>query len=117
MTSDVAAALDAGASGAITKDTPNDDLPEIIRRIHAGDTYLSPEIRQSLAEIPSVPSKRQLAALDLVSRGYSSADVARLLDISANAVDQHVTACCRKLGAANRTEAVAIAIEKHLIRK
>ena len=115
-TSDVTAALSFGAVGAITKDTPNDELPEIIRRVHAGETILSSEIRQTVAENTPAPSNRQLEILNFVARGLSSVEIAKILHISANAVDQHITACCKKLNAANRTEAVAIALKKHLLK-
>lgn len=115
-TSDVAAALSSGAVGAITKDTPNDELPEIIRRIHAGEKIFSPEIRQTIAESTSAPSHRQLEILNFVARGLTSAEIAKLLHISANAVDQHISACCKKLDATTRAEAVAIAIRKQLLK-
>ena len=114
--SDVAAALSSGAVGAISKDTPNDELPKIIRRIYEGESILSPEIHQTLAENATVPSDRQIEILNFVARGLTSAEIAKLLHISANAVDQHIAGCCKKLDATNRTEAVAIALRKHLLK-
>ena len=113
---DIAEALAAGASGALTKDTPNDELPCIVRRIAAGDRVFSREIEASLKDLPPPLTDRQREMIELVSKGLTSADIAKLLGISADAVNQHLTLVCTKLGASNRSEAVAIAISRHLIK-
>lgn len=113
---DVANAVAAGASGALVKDTPNDELPELVRRVAAGERVFSPEIEASMKDLPPPLTDRQREILQLVAKGLTSADIARLLGISADAVNQHLTLVCEKLGAANRSEAVAIAVGRHLIR-
>ncbi len=77
-----------------------------------GETPLSPEIRSTLAEISAVPAltPRQQEILSFVKRGLTNQDISKALSISADAVKQHLGAICRKLGAANRTEAVALAM-------
>ncbi len=113
---DIARALAAGASGALMKDTPNDELPSLIRRAAAGETVLSPEIAQSIRDIPPPLTERQLEILQYASKGCTSSDIGKLLNISTDAVNQHLALVCGKLGAANRTEAVAIALRRHLLK-
>ena len=113
---DVANAVAAGASGALLKDTPNDDLPELVRRVAAGERVFSPEIEASMKDLPRPLTDRQREVLQLVAKGLTSADIARLLGISADAVNQHLTLVCERLDASNRSEAVAIAVGRHLIR-
>lgn len=109
---ELANAMRAGASGALVKDTANDALIESIRAVARGETTLSPEIRSTLAEISAVPAltPRQQEILSFVKRGLTNQDISKALSISADAVKQHLGAICRKLGAANRTEAVALAM-------
>ena len=113
---ELAGAMRAGASGALVKDTANDALIASIRAVARGETALSPEIRCTLAETADVLvfTPRQQEILSFVKRGLTNRDIARALDISADAVKQHLGAICRKLGAANRTEAVALAMRHDL---
>ena len=113
---EIGTAVAAGASGAILKDTPNEELPQIIRRIVQGEPVFSPEIERGLSDLPPNLTDRQLEILSMTSRGYTSPEIAKLLKISADAVNQHLTIVCDKLGAATRTEAVAIALRKHLLK-
>ena len=109
---ELANAMRAGASGALVKDTANDALIESIRAVARGETTLSPEIRSTRAEISAVPAltPRQQEILSFVKRGLTNQDISKALSISADTVKQHLGAICRKLGAANRTEAVALAM-------
>ena len=91
-------------------------LPQIIRRIAKGEQVFSPEIERGLSDLPPNLTDRQLEILSMTSRGYTSPEIAKLLKISADAVNQHLTIVCDKLGAVNRTEAVAIALRKHLLK-
>ena len=115
---DVSRAIQAGASGALVKDTPNDELIDSIRRIASGERIFSPEIERSLAENPLPPefTPRQLDVLNAVTRGLTNVEIGKLLGISADAVRQHIIRVCETLGAANRTEAVAIALRKQLVK-
>ena len=84
----------------------------------AGETAFSPEIEAMIASEPNPPAltERQQDILEATSRGLSSEQIAAKLDISTYAVNQHIDAVRRKLGAQSRTEAVAIAIKKHLLK-
>ena len=114
---DVARAVQAGAVGALVKDTGEDELIAAIRKIVAGDTVFSPEIKP-LLQMPPPPelSDRQAEVLENLVRGLASDAIAANLGITTNAVNKHIEALRKKLGAANRTEAVAIALRKHLLK-
>ena len=111
-------ALDAGAKGAIVKKAELDDLLEAIRAVAAGDTFISPEIAQVLKSSPATAplSPRQTDVLELVTLGLSNEDIAYKLGISAPVVRDYLKATFAKIGAANRAEAVAIAMRRHLLK-
>lgn len=114
----VAHALDAGAAGAIMKTADDAELVTAIRKVAAGQRVISPEIRQLLDEQPPVPelTPRQKEILASITRGLTNRDIALELGIRHDGVDRHVNAILSKIGAANRTEAVAIALRKQLLK-
>ena len=115
---DISRALKAGATGAVTKNLSNDDLMEAIRSTRDGVRYVSPEIEQSLKEDNSeiCLSPRQREVLDSITRGLSNDNIASLLGISKSRVKQHLNELYEKIGAANRAEAVSIALRKQLLK-
>ena len=115
---DVTRAISAGASGVIMKDAANEDLLRAIRTVAAGGTSIPPTIRKAMKDEPNPPefTKKQLDILHSITYGLTNIDIARQLGISTDAAKQHTMAIFRKLGAANRTEAVAIALRKHLLK-
>ena len=115
---DVARAMAAGASGAIMKDAETDDQLAAIRAVAAGGKAFSPGIEKALNELQPTPdlTDRQLLILESVTRGLTNRDIATMLGISADAVKQHLAAIFSKLGAANRSEAISIALRKHLLK-
>ena len=115
---DVSRAIAAGASGAIMKDVSKQDLVAAIRRVAAGETVFSPEIEQTVKEEPDAPkfTQRQMEILHSVTRGLTNSDIARQFGISKDGVKRHVMTIFKKLGAANRSEAVAIAMRRQLLK-
>lgn len=115
----IARALEAGAHGALLKTIDHRELVDAIRRVVAGETVVSPEIRKMLKASPPVRplTERQKSILDSMTRGLTDADIALQLNLSTNSVREHVTAIYAKIGAANRAEAVAIALHKHLLQE
>ena len=115
---DVSRAMEAGASGAFVKDAEDERLVDAIRTVAAGGTAFSPEIEAMVRSDPHPPelTERQRKILDDTSKGLSSEQIAASLGISAYAVNQHLDVIRRKLGAQNRTEAVAIAFRKQLFK-
>ncbi|MCR5751695.1 MAG: response regulator transcription factor [Kiritimatiellae bacterium] len=115
---DISRVLSAGATGAVTKNLTNSDLVEAIRATAKGERRLSPEIACSISEAADEPAftQRQREVLDAITRGLSNDNIATLLGISKARVKQHLNEVYEKLGAANRAEAVAIAIRRHLLK-
>ena len=114
----IAHAIDAGAAGALMKSAENETLIEAIRSIHAGKQFIPSNVRRLISEDPPVPelSPRQREMLSAITRGLSNDDIAKQLGISRASVKTHVLALFQKLGAANRSEAVAIALRKQLLK-
>ena len=114
----IAHALESGAAGALVKTADDDALVATIRAVAGGETVISSEIRRLLAENPPIPklTPRQIEVLQSMTRGLTNRDIAKQLGIRQDRVDEHVAAILTKIGAANRTEAVAIALRKHLLK-
>ena len=118
VSDDLSRALDAGADGAIMKSAANAELVAAIRDIAAGKRTVSPDISRLISQDPPLPelTPRQKDILASMVRGLTNKDIARELGIRSDGVNQHIMAILEKLGAANRTEAVAIALRKHLLK-
>ena len=115
---DVFRAVSAGASGAIMKDTTDDELLSAIRTVANGGTVFSSAIRKMMSEGTNPPdfTQKQLDILQSITRGLTNADIAKQLGISTDAAKQHTMVIFKKLGASNRAEAVTIALRKHLLK-
>lgn len=111
-------ALDAGAAGALIKDTPHTKLVAAIRAIAKGRRVISPEIQQNISDQLAPPelSPRQQEILRLVADGLTSKAISNKLEIGPDGVNAHLRTIFSKLGAASRSEAVAIALRKHLLK-
>jgi DNA-binding NarL/FixJ family response regulator len=110
-------ALQAGAVGYMLKTMPRRQLVEMIRRVHAGKKHIPPEIAAHLAEHmgDEALSKREVDVLQKIAGGNRNGDIAALLFISEETVKGHVKHIMEKLGASDRTEAVAIGIRRGII--
>ena len=114
----IAAALAAGAAGAVMKSADDSTLLTAVRTVAAGKTFISPEVKGLLAFDPPAPtlSPRQQEVLASLVKGFNNTEIADQLGISRTVVKEHVESLLVKLGAANRTEAVAIALRKQLVK-
>ena len=114
----IAHAIESGAAGALMKTADDAALISTIRSVAGGKTVISPDIKQLLAEDPPIPvlTTRQAEVLQSMMRGLTNRDIAKQLGIRQDGVNEHVAAILAKIGAANRTEAVAIALRKHLLK-
>ena len=115
---DVGRALAYGACGAQMKGGPAETLIGAIRTVREGGRAVAPEIARMVAETPKPIelTERQKEILSAVARGFTTPDIARLLGISQSAIKQHLAHVCEKLGAANRSEAAAIAIRRQIVK-
>lgn len=116
---DIHRAFAAGASGALLKNGSRSELIEAIHAVHGGRRFITAELDRQLPETPSPPplTDRQKEILDSVTRGLTNKDIARMLNISPSGVKAHLSAIFEKIGAADRAEAVAIALRRHLLKK
>lgn len=114
---EILAALDAGAYGALSKDISNADLVQSLHDVLAGRHVLSPDIQNLITANleSSALTARQVEILEMLARGLSNHDIATALRLSENGVKFHLRGLFAKLGAATRTEAVAVALRRHLL--
>jgi DNA-binding NarL/FixJ family response regulator len=110
--------LAAGARGYLLKTTPPVELVEVIRQVHAGKKRIPQEVAAQLAEhITDEPlTSREIDVLQHVAGGNRNRDIAEQLFISEETVKVHVKHIMEKLGASDRTQAVAIAVRRGIIQ-
>jgi DNA-binding NarL/FixJ family response regulator len=125
----VFAALRAGASGFLLKDTPPGDLLAAVRVVAAGDALLSPSVTRQLigefARQPQAPSRqpalgevtdKEAEVLTLIGLGLSNAEICQRLYVSMSTTKTHVGRLLMKLGARDRAQLVIAAYEAGLVR-
>ncbi len=107
-------ALEAGAQGYMLKSMPRKQLVDVIRKVHRGQKHIPNEVAAQLMEHLGAEtlSKREVEVLQKVAAGNRNSDIAALLFISEETVKGHVKHIMEKLGASDRTEAVAIGIRR-----
>jgi DNA-binding NarL/FixJ family response regulator len=117
-------AVKAGAMGYLLKDVPAPQLIDTIRRVHAGESFIQPQVASKLllefgrrAREPAEEelSEREREVLQLLASGASNRDIAARLYLAEGTVKNHVSNILGKLHAANRTHAVTLAREQGLI--
>ena len=114
---DIRRALDAGAIGAMVKDSAHAELIGAIHATARGERTLSPSIRSQLRTSDSTPSltPRQLEILSYVAKGLNNREIAPLVGIGPDCVKAHLKTAFARLGATSRSEAVAIAVNSKMI--
>ncbi|MDX3380614.1 response regulator transcription factor [Streptomyces niveiscabiei] len=128
----VFAALKAGASGFLLKDTPPEKLLAGIRTVAAGEALLAPSVtRRLIRDFVNRPAlgagispallepltERELEVLAHVAAGHSNADISGRLHISVATVKTHVSRLFSKLDAHDRAQLVVIAYETGLVEQ
>ncbi|MGA3055700.1 MAG: response regulator transcription factor [Candidatus Korobacteraceae bacterium] len=110
-------ALEGGARGYMLKSMPPKDLVEAIRQVHAGKKRIPPTIAAHLAEHYSdeALTAREIEVLQQIAGGNRNRDIAERLFISEETVKVHIKHIMDKLGASDRTQAVAIAVRRGII--
>ncbi len=126
------AAIKAGASGFLLKNTPPADLLAAIRTVHTGDAVIAPSAtRRLLAHVAANPAsaapapedprvasltEREREVLELIARGLSNAEISGALFLSETTVKTHVRRVLAKLSVRDRVQAVVVAYESGLAR-
>jgi DNA-binding NarL/FixJ family response regulator len=110
--------LAAGARGYMLKSMPPRELVDGIRSVHAGKKRIPTEIASQLAEHLSdeALTAREIEVLSQIAGGNRNRDIAEQLSISEDTVKVHVKHIMEKLGASDRTQAVAIAVRRGIIQ-
>ncbi|HLQ22107.1 MAG TPA: response regulator transcription factor, partial [Gemmatimonadales bacterium] len=114
---DIRRALEAGARGYLLKDMLLTEVITAIRAVRRGDRVIPTAVAARLAEFPerSDLTDRELEVLQLVARGLSNKQVARAIGRTDETVKIHLKNMFAKLGVADRTEAVTVALARGLI--
>jgi two-component system NarL family response regulator len=115
---DIYRAIKAGAKGYLLKDSAREALMDCIRRVHAGETCIPPNLAAKLAERVSgeALSAREIEVLQRIAAGKSNKEIGAELFISEGTVKTHVKSIFSKLDVVSRTEAVATATRRGLIQ-
>jgi two-component system, NarL family, response regulator NreC len=120
--------LQAGAAGYVLKDTPAEKLASVLREVHGGGKYVSPEVLNGLllhdADGQSEPlgaskptlTPRETEVMKLLAEGHTVRKIAGMLGVSMKTVDAHKFNLMRKLDIHNKAELVHCAIRNKLVK-
>lgn len=116
------AAIEAGASGFLSKTRGLDEITQAVRSAAAGESVISPELLARL--LPRFSrggggrvelTEREREVLSLVAQGLSNAAIAQRMTVSVHTVRNHVANLSAKLGAHSKLEALSIAVRDGLL--
>ncbi len=115
---DIRRALEAGAQSYLLKTMPRLELLETIRKVHVGKRHVPLEVAAQLAQHLGqvLLTRREVEVLEKIADGNRNIDIAAMLFISEETVKGHIKHIMEKLGANDRTEAVAIGVRRGIIR-
>lgn len=110
-------ALRAGARGFLLKSMPPNEILEVIRHVHAGKKGVPSEVAAHLAQHMGDEelTPREVEVLKKIADGNRNRDIADILRISEETVKVHVKHIMEKLGASDRTQAIAIAVRRGIM--
>ena len=118
--------IEAGARGYLLKDSPPEEVLRAIHTVHRGESLIEPRVASRLldrlgqlsqpAPPPSVLSQREIEVLQLMSTGAANKEIASQLLIGQSTVKTHIVRIFNKLYVSGRTEAVAEAVKKGIIK-
>jgi DNA-binding NarL/FixJ family response regulator len=114
---DIHRALEAGARGYLLKDVVSEEVADAIRQVHAGDRAIPTGVAKRLAAFtPRIDlTEREVEVLGHMARGLSNKEIGAALGRTEGTIKIHVLHIFQKLGAADRTEAVTIGLQRGII--
>jgi two-component system, NarL family, response regulator len=114
---DIYRAVQAGAHGYLLKSTMQQEMVAAIRSVHSGKRHIPPRIAARLAQRMSRPelTARELEILEMLAKGLTNKQIGAVFQISGNTARNHVNSILEKLEAADRTEAVSVAVQQGII--
>jgi DNA-binding NarL/FixJ family response regulator len=115
---EITRALQAGARAYLLKSMKPSEMLEVIRQVHNGKKRILPEIAEQLAQYcaDEVLTAREIEVLEQIAGGNRNRDIAEKLFITEETVKVHVKHIMEKLGASDRTQAVAIGVRRGMIQ-
>ncbi len=115
---DIGHALRAGAKGYLLKDAAPEEACQGIKRVADGGMYLAPDVAAQYVQFSTRPelSQREVQILKMIAQGKPNKQIARDLSIEITTVKGHVKSVFDKLGVQNRTEALAEASRRGMVR-
>jgi len=114
---DIYSAIEAGVRGYLLKEVVHAEVLRAIRAVHAGKRVLPPDVLERLSEhFPQIAlTPREVEVLAFVAQGLANKDIASRLGTASGTIKMHVQNILGKLGAADRTHAVTIAIQRGIL--
>jgi DNA-binding NarL/FixJ family response regulator len=114
---DIYQALEAGVRGYLLKETVHTEVIRAIRTVHAGRRLVPAEVAERMSEyLPQAAlTPREVEVLSSIAQGLANKDIAERLGTASGTVKMHVQNILVKLGAADRTHAVTIAIQRGIL--
>jgi DNA-binding NarL/FixJ family response regulator len=114
---DIYRALEAGVRGYLLKEMVHPDVLRAIRTVHSGKRLMPAEVAERLTEyFPQVAlTPREVEVLELVAHGLANKEIAERLGTASGTIKMHVQNVLAKLGAADRTHAVTLAIQRGIL--
>ncbi len=115
------AALKAGAHGYVLKGVSASELRDIVRRVAAGEAYVTPALAAAMLSEFSRPraadsfetlTSRETGVLDLLSQGLTNREIGERLHLAEKTIKHHVTIILQKLHVRSRTEAALLAVQQ-----
>ncbi len=105
-------AVDAGVAGYVLKDAPIGELATALRRVHAGERVVAPELAVAAWDAADPLTDRERELLRAVAEGASNAEIAARLFLAEGTVRNYLSTAMAKLGARNRTDAARTALSR-----
>lgn len=102
-------AIDAGVAGYVLKDSPIGELAAALRRVHAGERVVAPELAVAAWDAADPLTEREREVLRAVADGAGNAEIAARLFLAEGTVRNYLSSAMAKLDARNRTEAARTA--------
>lgn len=114
---DIYRALEAGVRGYILKEMVHTEVVKAIRTVYSGKRLMPQEVAERLSEyFPQVAlTPREVEVLGCVAKGMANKEIAERLGTASGTVKMHIQNILAKLGAADRTHAVTIAMERGIL--
>jgi DNA-binding NarL/FixJ family response regulator len=114
---DIYRALHSGATTYLSKGTPDEELVQTVREVHAGGRPIPPDVARKLADrlTQTALSPREVEVLKQVAEGLRNKEIAAVLHISEETVQGHLKNILAKLGVNDRTRAAIVAAQRGII--